>query len=216
MRHLIKSLVRLLPKSLQDSIYRQVVNSRNKRIIEKWKEEGSQVPPPHPVKQLAIKEYGKRYGIKTLIETGTYFGDMVEAQRGNFEKIFSIELSGDLWKKACERFINQPKIKILQGDSGVVLHKIMPEMNRPAVFWLDGHFSAGVTAKGDKECPIYEELDAIFGYSHQDHVLLIDDARCFVGEGDYPTIEALSGYIRSKNPKYQIQVKDDIIRGTVR
>ena len=215
MRHFIKSVVRMLPKRLQDFIYRQVLNSRNKRIVEKWKQDGSKVPPPHQVKQLVIQEYGKDYGIRTLIETGTYFGDMVEAQRGNFETIFSIELGEDLWKKACERFSPYPGIKILQGDSGVVLHRIMPQVDRPALFWLDGHFSAGVTAKGEKDCPIYEELDAIFAHSRLDHVILIDDARCFVGEGDYPTIENLSNYIRAKNSGYDILIKDDIIRAAI-
>lgn len=174
------------------------------------------MPPPHQVKQEAIKGYAKEYGIRTLVETGTYMGDMVEAQRRNFTQIFSIELSPDLWNKAVERFRTAPEVKILQGDSGVVLHKIVSGLANPALFWLDGHFSAGVTAKGDKDCPIYEELDAIFSYSKQDHVILIDDARCFVGEGDYPTIEALTNYIQKRDPRYQIQVKDDIIRGTVK
>jgi hypothetical protein len=164
---------------------------------------------------MTIKEYGKKYSIQILVETGTYFGEMVEAQRANFQKIFSIELSKELWAKASDKFSPYPKIKILQGDSGVVLHKIMPEIEKPALFLLDGHFSAGVTAKGDKDCPIFEELDAIFSGSPHNHVILIDDARCFVGEGDYPTIENLSSYIRAKNPKYSIQIKDDIIRATI-
>jgi hypothetical protein len=155
------------------------------------------------------------HAIRTLIETGTYYGDMVEAQRSNFTKIFSIELSADLWKKASERFQPYPGIKIMHGDSGVMLHKIMPEISQPALFWLDGHFSEGVTAKGEKDCPIFEELDAIFAFSRQDHVILIDDARYFVGQGDYPTIESLSNYVHSKDPRYKLKVADDIIRFTV-
>jgi hypothetical protein len=216
MRSFIKSLVKLLPKGLQASIYKSVQESRNKSVIRQWREAGAPLPPPHQLKQEAIKGYAQKYGIRTLVETGTYMGDMVEAQRMNFTQIFSIELSPDLWNKAVERFRAAPEVKILQGDSGVVLHKIVGGMVNPALFWLDGHFSAGITAKGDKDCPIYEELDAIFSYTKQDHVILIDDARCFVGEGDYPTIEALTNYIQKRDPRYQIQVKDDIIRGTVK
>ncbi len=215
MRAFIKTLVNLLPAPTRNAIYARVARSRNKKVVAKWRAEGARMPPPHEVKQFTISEYGAKYAIATLIETGTYFGDMVEAQRLNFNRIFSIELSPELWKKAEERFSVFPDIKILQGDSGIVLHQIMAQINTPALFWLDGHFSAGVTAKGEKECPIYEELDAIFLHSKQPHVLLIDDARCFVGENDYPTIEALTRYIRSKNPQYAIQVKDDIIRATV-
>jgi hypothetical protein len=45
--------------------------------------------------------------------------------------------------------------------------------------------------------------------------LLIDDARCFNGEGDYPTINELKGYIKDKNENYKLEVKDDIICFTV-
>jgi hypothetical protein len=214
MRSFIKSLIKLLPKGLQDAVHRSVLESRNKAVIREWKGKGSPLPPPHPVKQKAIRDYAEKYGIGTLVETGTYMGDMVDAQRKNFKQIFSIELSPELWNKAVERFKAAPRVTILQGDSGVVLHKIMPGMDNPAIFWLDGHFSAGVTAKGDKDCPIFEEVEAIFSYSKQDHIILIDDARLFVGEGDYPTIEALTNYIQKKDPRYQIRVNDDIIRAT--
>jgi len=44
------------------------------------------------------------------------------------------------------------------------------------------------------------------------HVILIDDARCFNGEGDYPNIKQLKAYIKGKNENYHIEVKHDIIR----
>jgi hypothetical protein len=111
-----------------------------------------------------------------------------------------------------KRFKNDKNVTIVQGDSGKVLPKILKDINEPAIFWLDGHYSAGITAQGDKDCPIYEELDAIFDAKKLDHILLIDDARCFIGNGDYPTIAKLTEYVKSKNPKYQVEVKDDSIR----
>jgi hypothetical protein len=116
-----------------------------------------------------------------------------------------------LANEASKRFKNRKKVKILQGDSGQVLHTIIPQLNGPAVFWLDGHYSAGVTAKGEKECPILEELSAIF-ISGFHHVLLIDDAHCFVGENDYPTLQELSDFILIQHPEAKIEVKDNIIR----
>jgi hypothetical protein len=103
-------------------------------------------------------------------------------------------------------------VTIVQGDSGKVLPNILLEVNEPVIFWLDGHYSAGITAKGEKECPIFEELDAIFSSKKFNHILLIDDARCFIGEGDYPTIAQLTKYVNSKNEMYQVEVKHDIIR----
>lgn len=180
--------------------------------LEEWQKSGCPIPAPHIVKQITVQEYQKKYGYSVLVETGTYLGDMVEAQKTRFKKIISIELGVELFEKAQKRFINDKNVIILQGDSGNILPKILKELNEPAIFWLDGHYSEGVTAKGDKECPIFEELDAIFQNKNHYHILLIDDARCFIGTGDYPTIEKLTEYIKNKNEKFRVEVKHDIIR----
>ena len=179
-----------------------------------WKKQGRSGPPPHIVKQLVLREYQRKYFINILIESGTYLGDMVKAQRRHFDRIISIELGKDLYERAKRRFRRYPHITILPGDSGEVLKSILPGITERAIFWLDGHFSAGMTAEGEKECPILEELEAILTHNH-DHILLIDDARCFKGVGDYPKLEDIEKFIRSKNSKYCITVKDDIIRAVI-
>ena len=77
---------------------------------------------------------------------------------------------------------------------------------------MDGHYSAGITAQGEKDCPIFEELAAIFDGKKFNHILLIDDARDFIDQGDYPSIDQLTKYIKSKNEDFQVEVKHDIIR----
>ncbi len=183
-----------------------------KKLKKEWEDSGCPVPPPHFVKQMAIREYQEKYHYGILVETGTYLGDMVEAQKKYFKKIVSIELGVELYEDAKKRFINDKNVTIEQGDSGKVLNKVVASLNGPAIFWLDGHYSSGITAQGDKDCPIFEELDAIFNNSNAPHVLLIDDARCFIGQGDYPTIEELTKYVKSKNENYQLLVQHDIIR----
>jgi hypothetical protein len=180
--------------------------------IKLWQKGGCPIPTPDMVKQITIQEYQQKFGYSILVETGTYLGDMVEAQKSRFKKIISIELGVDLFKKAEMRFINDKNVIILQGDSGYVLPEILKELNEPAIFWLDGHYSEGITAKGSKDCPIIEELDAILQNKRFYHILLIDDARCFNGRGDYPTVEKLKEYIKSKNEKYRVEVRHDIIR----
>ncbi|MCO5250023.1 MAG: hypothetical protein M9949_01210 [Candidatus Kapabacteria bacterium] len=172
---------------------------------------GNEAPPvPHSAKQSVLRKYKNRYKINNLVETGTYLGDMVEAMREEFTSIYSVELDMKLFKMAEKRFAKFPHITILQGDSGQVLYDLVPKLNAPTLFWLDGHYSQGITAKGDKDCPIYEELGAIL-QSDFGHVLLIDDATYFNGEGDYPTIEALSQFIsKHKNISEQI-IEHDII-----
>jgi len=183
-----------------------------KKQLRKWRKNGCPIPPPHIVKQNEIIEYQKKYQYSTLIETGTYFGDMVEALKKKFTRIISIEIDSILIMKAKKRFINDANITIVQGDSGKIIPEILMEISDPVIFWLDGHYSGGVTSKGAKECPIFEELEAILNNVNLKHVILIDDARCFVGEGDYPTIKELTNYVKSKNSQYKVEVKHDIIR----
>jgi hypothetical protein len=197
-------------KSFFDNIYQKCRSYVRKKKILKWEQNGGQIPVPHEVKQIVIESYQKKFNISILIETGTYLGDMVNSQLNNFETIYSVELSNDLWKRAIKRFNRFKKIKLLQGDSGVVLHDLVPRINERAIFWLDGHYSAGITAKGEKDCPIFEELGAIFK-SKINHILLIDDARLFIGEHDYPTIEVLTNYILSNFPQSNIEINNDII-----
>jgi hypothetical protein len=209
---MIKRIVRsLIPRFLWD--IREKI--KDKRQLNKWKRNGCPAPSPHIIKQTTIKEYQNKYQYEVLVETGTYMGKMVEAQKKSFKEVYSIELGIDLFNKAKRRFRKDKNVTILQGDSGIVLHDLMFEINEPAIFWLDGHYSAGNTARGDKDCPIFEELDAIFSKINYNHILLIDDARCFIGEGDYPTLEELTHYIKSKDDKYHVDVKHDIIRFAV-
>lgn len=179
--------------------------------LAQWEKTGRPSPPPHIVKQKAIEEHQKKFDLKILVETGTYLGDMVEAQRDHFENIYSIELSKKLFRKATKRFKPYSHIHILSGDSGVVLNKLLPEIDRPALFWLDGHYSGGITAKGDKECPVPEELQTILKSDFY-HIILIDDARLFNGTHDYPTLDEIRQLIEKSGRVYSLTVKDDIIR----
>jgi len=207
-----RTLKPLVPKKLLLLRDKRLEANRNKQLLSEWKSNGCPAPPPHFVKQMTIKEFQRKSSYKILIETGTYFGDMIDAQKNNFKLIYSIELSVDLFNKAKQKFEKDKNIIILQGDSGKVLPYIIKKIDEPVIFWLDGHYSEGITARGDKDCPIYEELDAILSKNKTEHIILIDDARCFIGAGDYPTIDELTSYVRSYNEKYQVDVKNDIIR----
>lgn len=204
----LKQILSILPEPLSDCY----LNYKYNKQLKSWKKKGCPLPTPHIVKQLVIKSYQKSHNIDTLIETGTYLGDMVYAQRKVFKRIYSIELSKQLHEKAVKRFSKYASIEILQGDSGVVLDSIIKDLNCKAIFWLDGHYSGGFTAKGSTECPIVEELNTIFK-SQYEHVILIDDAREFNGENDYPTIEELESLIGNSGfPNSSLTIQDDIIR----
>jgi hypothetical protein len=84
-----------------------------------------------------------------------------------------------------------------------------------SLLWLDGHYSGRLTARGETESPVFKELDAIFGNNDPLHVILIDDARLFIGKRDYPTIDQLDAYIKEKNRNYKISIESDIIILTI-
>ena len=191
---------------------KEIIN--HKEQLAEWEKNGKPLPPPHIVKQMAIEEYRNKFHAEIFVETGTYLGDMVEAQRDHFKKIYSIELSEKLFNKAQKRFKDHSHVKILHGDSGTVLNKLMNEVDKPALFWLDGHYSGGITAKGEKETPIEKELEIILQAGPK-HIVLIDDARLFIGKMDYPSMAALKKKVQLLRPGSSIEVKRDIIRITI-
>ncbi len=179
---------RLLQDSSAWDLLKHVADGRK---VKSWEKAGKPSPPPHAIKKQILATYVARYGTSTLIETGTYRGDMIYAMKGNFEQIYSIELSNDLASKATRRFQPYRHIKILVGDSGEILPQILSNISVPCLFWLDGHFSGGFTAKGRADTPVSNELAAILGHKIKTHIILIDDARCFDGTAEYPTLDAL-------------------------
>jgi hypothetical protein len=187
---------------------------KERRAVAKWERDGRPAPPPHIVKQRNIHEYRQRYGLEVLVETGTFKGDMVEAMKRDFRKLYSIELADHFHVAAVQRFYNDPHVKILHGDSGKVLSELVPQLDGPALFWLDGHYSAGNTARGDKDTPVMEELGHIFARPDFKCVILIDDARLFEGKSEqvYPSVDEVKAFVARHRPDWKVEVDTDSIR----
>ncbi len=183
-----------------------------------WKLQGSPIPQPHSVKQYFLKKVLLKSGIRTLVETGTFKGDMIAAMQPHCSEIYSIELNQKLHEDAKRRFQKDHSVKLFQGDSGEILGDVIQDITTPIVFWLDGHYSAGETSKADLDTPIIKEIDHIAAHPlAKEHVLLIDDARCFDGTNDYPKEDALKQYLFDKgfqhfekiNDTYLVRAKQD-------
>lgn len=181
------------------------------RKIARWRLKGAPLPPPHAYKIATVRRYALARGLRTLVETGTFMGDMVEAQKTDFDRIISIELSAELHATARQRFAGDPHVEILQGDSGQLISGIVASLTAPALFWLDGHYSGGATALGNLQTPIVQELNAVLAAARP-HVILIDDARCFNGTQDYPDLASLEAIVRRLKPGSNFEVEHDLIR----
>ncbi len=188
----------------------RAIASRNQ--LRRWRNAGCPLPPPPQYKYRVISEYAARFGTRTLIETGTYLGDAVRACLGVFDRIYSIELDRCLHERAARRFRRCRNVRILHGDSGEVLPAVLEEVRDRALFWLDGHYSGGITAKGTRETPVMAELAAILAHDVRGHVVLIDDARCFNGSHDYPTIAEIESLLAVQPYARTLDRECDIIR----
>ena len=212
MRRILKAFFIEIP--FYDILRNRLVKRRHDRELREWLRKGEPVPPPHKVKQEVLRDYALRYNLKILVETGTHYGDMVEALKRYFTRIYSIELSRELFERSKKRFKADNHIELVYGDSSKELRYIMGKLDQPALFWLDGHYSGGLTSRGEKDTPIHEELEHILNASNFGHVVIIDDARCFGTDPAYPMLEDLTNYVFSKRSNTRIEVKNDIIRIT--
>ena len=211
-------LMKLLrERGRRTALYRWWRERRRRRkeiqAIRQWSARGKPSPPPHIIKEMIVRRYGRKFRLPILIETGTKFGDMLLGVQHDFARIYSIELGADLVSKARERFAHSPHIEIIHGDSGRELKTLLERIDGPAVFWLDSHFGGAGTVRGDTDTPIMAELSHILDVPNCGHVILIDDARFFGTNPGYPAMDQLQDLILRRRD-VDIRVRYDAIRIT--
>lgn len=191
-------------------VYDVILRLRSRRQYRLWLQGGLSFPP-HRVKENVLRQYARRHGLRSFVETGTYFGEMIDALKEEFSQIQSIELDDFLYERARRRFGNFRHIHLLHGDSSAMLAVALSAIDGPTLFWLDAHHSAGITAMGGRASPVLEELDHIFRSPIDGHVIAIDDARLFGNEAGYPTMDELRTFVAEHALGRITEVADDII-----
>jgi hypothetical protein len=192
-------------------LYYPVYSVRQIPAIIRWMRGGCSGPAPHAVKMSVVRSYLCKYKLKQFVETGTYLGDTLEYIAREGVVCTSIELSEQLHAKAMVRFAGFENVNLILGDSARKMPMLLNAIEKPTLFWLDGHYSGDFTAKGEKDSPILAELEAIYNHPVAGHVILIDDARCFDGTNDYPQLDELLRRV-NKEGRYKSEVSIDIIR----
>ena len=178
-----------------------------------WKLRGQPVRSPHLVKQRTVREYADRFGLRVLVETGTYYGEMVAAMKDRFAAIYSVEYDHALAARAQAKFARSPHVHILEGDSQKAIPEIIRSLNQSALFWLDAGYYGWAGLQGDKQ-RLTSELDAILRDQRYPHVILMDDARGLNGLNGAPTVAQLKDRIEADFPGRSVEVKHDILRIT--
>jgi hypothetical protein len=177
-----------------------------------WQLRGRPVRSPHLLKQRTVQEYAQKYGLRILVETGTYYGEMVAAMKRRFDRIYSVEYDPQLAQRAIRKFARYSHIQISEGDSQQVIPELLKSITAPALFWLDAGYYGWAGLQGDKQ-RLTTELEAILQHKVR-HVILMDDARGLNGQNGAPTVAELKQRIESEFPGRKVEVQYDILRIT--
>lgn len=157
------------------------------------------------------------YGINNFIETGTYQGHTAYWASQVFDQVFTIEYSQDIYQKVTEKYGHIKNIDFLYGDTRNLLQNTLSQLESPSLFWLDAHWSGGLTYGESDECPLLAEIE-IINRSDCEHFILIDDARLFLSPPpaphspqQWPDISAILNLLNSAKNSRHIVIVDDVI-----
>ena len=180
-----------------------------------WQLRGQPARSPHLVKQKTVAEYAERYRLRTLVETGTYYGEMVDAMLGRFDRIYSVEYDPKLAELAQRRFMVNSHVRVLQGDSERLIPEILHEIDEASLFWLDAGYYGFADQKSNTG-RLAVELNAILSHKIANHIILLDDARGLTGANGGYTASQLVAEIEQRFPGHKAQISTDILRITPR
>jgi hypothetical protein len=170
-------------------------------------------PPERLV--LALRD---ALGATSFIETGTFRGATAEWASRHFEVVHSIERAESLYRETSQRLSHIENLSLHLGDTREILPELTTALDRPAVLWLDAHWSGGVTSGEGDECPLMDEL-AIADRAASEIAILVDDARYFLSAppaphrlDDWPDLAAVVDHLSKGRERY-VAVTEDVIVG---
>lgn len=143
---------------------------------------------------LPLAALAEAHGATWFCETGTAHGAglsfALNVNRFNF--CASIEVHEPTFLRASRRFAMDHRAHVYPGESPAVLAWLMERNPAPAVFWLDAHFpgvdvgaaSFEETTDHARKFPAQDELNAISAAGRAGDVILLDDARIWLGPMD--------------------------------
>lgn len=169
-----------------------------------------------------INEFLKEIEINTLVELGTAGGKSAKEAAKHFKEVITIELNEDrpLYDLSLTnvKWLNGNTITVLPDIINNLVSKKPSEGHAYALFFVDSHFDGDKPEDSPyKDCYLLEELDIISMYS-QDAIVIIDDARLFMGypphpnnPKEWPTIAEIFAKFKEKFPYHFTTLVDDFI-----
>jgi hypothetical protein len=125
-------------------------------------------------KAQLLEDFGARAPhLLAFVETGSAQGQMASRMTSTFPTVVSIESEQANYEAAAMRTLHQQEVKIIHGDSALLLGPVLANLNRPCLVWLDAHDDLeGIIGR----TPLRDEL-AVLRAEPRRHVVAIDDVR---------------------------------------
>ena len=190
---------------------RPIVRTVRRAVLDmrSWRARSYAGPSPKAVKDRVL--YRNAFAGGTWVETGTFLGETTALLAQGSGHVYSLEPASGLYQRAAAKFSSVKNVTIINGPSESEFPNLLPTLKGPINFWLDGHFSAGVTFQGELDSPILAELSAIEqNFEHLQPVcVLIDDIRCFDPShpeyASYPSLDSLVDWARKHGLVWHIE-----------
>ncbi|MGI8707746.1 MAG: hypothetical protein ACR2LG_06070 [Actinomycetota bacterium] len=167
-------------------------------------------PLPSQKRELLFR-MAQDFDCREFVETGTFRGDTAAFMAGRGLRCTTIELEPDLAELARRRFEAGQSVRVLEGDSSVILPSVISELREAGLFWLDAHCSSGTTAGGGLAPPLLTELGLVLRDHRFDHCVGIDDARDLLGLNGYPTLTDVAALVSAHRPYYAVRLVADVV-----
>jgi len=182
----------------------------------RWRRRGCPTTGPLPGRQkrMLLLQAAARGKVQSVVETGTYLGDSTYAFARAGYQVVSIEVEPRIAALAERRFRGNRSVRVVAGDSGQLLPRILSDLSAPALIWLDGHYSGGSTGRGETDTPVEREVEAVMKVAPPGSVVVIDDARCFGTDPSYPELKPWLERLKAMGT-VDLEVANDMIKFVV-
>lgn len=177
-------------------------------LLDLWRVARGHPVNPHSLSKLRIINAARiRSGATQMIEVGTYLGVTANRCAKLFRRVHTIELSETLYLRAKDVLANQENVEIYLGDGRHWIERILQSSEASDVLvFLDGHFSGGITARGNVPEPALEEIAILSRFQSKIAAIVIDDFRNFGVEQGTPSKSALLASLERYFPERQYQI----------
>lgn len=149
----------------------------------------------------------------TFVETGTAYGQTLMQIYPYFNKIFTVEISEELWNWVNPHVKELTHVQHVLGDSLLEIPKFLKTLTKDdkVFFWLDAHWSQGLSSKNEYDVPLIQECVIIDnGYLADTAVIVIDDVRMFGTKGNEDWTDISIEAVKSSFKKFKILFSKEI------